>query len=118
MIFKARRMDKTTKGRMLRDKRKSRIWPLQLPNFIVQINKEERRTEGAAAEVEELRETSREEYFEKTFRITMSNATENLNSMSKKHRMRFRKVEVSDKNGFIVVLETEAKGNELELDGW
>lgn len=76
-----------------------------------------RRREGAAAEVEELRESSREEYFEKTFRIIMSNATENLNNMSKKHRKGFGKVEVRDKHGFVVP-ETEAKGDELELDGW
>lgn len=62
-------------------------------------------------------ETRREEYFEKTFRITMSNATENLSNMSEKHRMRLGNVEVRGKNSF-VVLETEAKGSEQELDGW
>lgn len=102
---------------MSRDKRKSRTWPFQLPNLIIQISKEERPVEGAATGMEEIRETSREEYFEKTFRITMSNATENLNNTSKKHRMRFGKVEVNDKNSSVVVLEAEAEENELELDG-
>ena len=39
-IFNSRRMDKVTKGRIERMKRKSGIWPYKLPNFVAQINKE------------------------------------------------------------------------------
>lgn len=88
---------------------------MQLANFIVQINEEERHTEGAAAEVEELGETSREEYFEKTFRITMSNATENLNNMSKKHRMQFRKMEVVMRRVLLLFWRLKPKGMSQSL---
>lgn len=41
--------------------------------------------DGAAAEVERLGETSREEHLEKMDRITVSNAAKNLNNVSKNY---------------------------------
>lgn len=101
MISEAGRMDKIPKGGMSSSRRESRSWPLPLPHFTVQTDKEGC-LEGASAEVEKLGKRVEKNIWRKMDRITVSHAAKNLNDVSKIYPVQFGKAEFPDKNGFVV----------------